>query len=106
MVAARFVYLRRMGTRTLFFSVIPFPSPMMFGGPKAYHGGETGATPLPEGNRLVLIETQNTLTNQPGRRVRARLPRMEVRAAKHLDLGAYRTDTRNLVAGNAAPESI
>ena len=62
--------------------------------------------PLPEGDRLVLIETRNTLTNEPERRVvRDFLEwRRELRTIE--DLGAYRTGTRNLVVGNAAPESI
>jgi putative ABC transport system permease protein len=62
--------------------------------------------PLPEGNRLVLIETQNTLTNVPELRVvREFLEwRRELRMIE--DLGAYRTDTRNLVVGNAAPDPI
>ena len=62
--------------------------------------------PLPEGDRLVLIETQNTLTNAPEPRVvRDFLEwRRELRTIE--DLGAYRTDTRNLVVGNAAPEPI
>jgi predicted permease len=62
--------------------------------------------PLPEGNRLVLIETQNTLTNEPEPRVvRDFLEwRRELRTIE--DLGAYRTDTRNLAVGNSAPEPI
>ena len=62
--------------------------------------------PLPEGGRLVLIETRNTLTNEPERRVARDFLewRRELRTIE--DLGAYRTDTRNLVVGNAAPESI
>ena len=62
--------------------------------------------PLPEGDRLVLIETQNTLTNEPEPRVvRDFLEwRRELRTIE--DLGAYRTDTRNLIVGNAAPEPI
>ena len=62
--------------------------------------------PLPEGDRLVSIETQNTLTNEPEPRVvRDFLEwRRELRTIE--DLGAYRTDTRNLIVGNAAPEPI
>ena len=64
------------------------------------------AIPLPAGDRLVLIETRNTLTNKPERRVvRDFLEwRRELRTIE--DPGAYRTDTRNLVAGNAGPESL
>ena len=62
--------------------------------------------PLPEGDRLVVIETQNTLTNAPEPRVvRDFLEwRRELRTIE--ELGAFRTDTRNLVVGNAAPEPI
>jgi putative ABC transport system permease protein len=62
--------------------------------------------PLPEGDRVVLIATQNTLTNVPEPRVvREFLEwRRELRLIE--DLGAYRTDTRNLVVGNASPEPI
>ena len=62
--------------------------------------------PLPEGDRLVLIETQNTLTNAPEPRVvRDFLEwRRELRTIE--DLGAYRTDTRNLVVGTSTPEPI
>ena len=62
--------------------------------------------PLPDGDRLVLIETHNTLTNEPEPRVvRDFLEwRRELRTIE--DLGAYRTDIRNLVVGNAAPEQI
>jgi predicted permease len=64
------------------------------------------AIPLPEGDRLVLIETQNTLTNAPEPRVvRDFLEwRRELRTIE--GLGAFRTDTRNLLAGNSAPEPI
>jgi predicted permease len=62
--------------------------------------------PLPEGDRLVLIETQNTLTNEREPRVvRDFLEwRGELRTIE--DLGAYRTDTRSLAIGNAAPKPI
>ncbi len=61
--------------------------------------------PLPEGDRLVLIETQNTLTNEPERRVaRDFLDWRELRSIE--ELGAFRTDTRNLVVGNAPPVAI
>ena len=62
--------------------------------------------PLAEGDRLVVIETQNTLTNEPEPRVvRDFLEwRRELRTIE--DLGAYRTDTRNLVVGNAVPAPI
>ena len=62
--------------------------------------------PLPEGDRLVLIETQNTLTNEPETRVTRDFLewRRELRTIQ--DLGAYRTDTRTLAADGAAPEPI
>jgi predicted permease len=64
------------------------------------------AIPLSEGDRIVLVETQNTLTNAAEPRVvRDFLEwRRELRTIE--DLGAYRADTRNLIAGNAAPETI
>ena len=62
--------------------------------------------PLPEGDRLVSIETQNTLTNQ--REPRVLRDFLEWRGGLHTieDLGAYRTNTRNLVVGNTPPEPI
>ena len=64
------------------------------------------AIPLPEGDRLVTIETQNTLTNESEPRlVHDFLEwRRELRTIE--DLGAYRTDTRNLIAGTAPPRPI
>ena len=62
--------------------------------------------PLPEGDRVVLIETQNVLTSQPEPRVvRDFLEwRREVRTID--DLGAYRTATRTLNVSGAAPQWI
>jgi predicted permease len=62
--------------------------------------------PLPEGARLVSIETKNVLTNEPEPRVLRDFIewRRELRAIE--DLGAYRTYSRNLVASNAAPELV
>ena len=62
--------------------------------------------PLPEGHRIVTIDTQNTLTNAPEPRVvRDFLEwRRELRTID--GLGAYREDTRNLIIGSAAPEPI
>ena len=62
--------------------------------------------PLPEGDRIVLIETQNTLTNEPEARVvRDFLAwRRELRTIE--DLGAYRTDTRNLIVDKTPPKQI
>ena len=66
----------------------------------------TPTIPLPEGDRIVLIETQNTLINASEPRVvRDFLEwRRELRTIE--DLGAYRADTRNLFVANAAPEPI
>jgi predicted permease len=62
--------------------------------------------PLPDGDRVVLIETQNTLTNAPEPRVvRDFLEwRSELRTIE--GLGAYATNTRSLIVGSAAPEPI
>jgi putative ABC transport system permease protein len=62
--------------------------------------------PLPEGDRIVLIETQNILTNEPEPRVvRDFLEwRRELRTIG--ELGAYRTDVRNLVVSGASPQPI
>ena len=62
--------------------------------------------PLPEGDRLVLIETQNTLTSEPESRLTRDFLewRRELRTIE--ELGAYHTDNRNLVVGNTAPEPI
>ena len=62
--------------------------------------------PLPEGDRVVLIETHNSLTNVPEPRVGREFLewRRELRMIE--GLGAYRTDTRNLAVANASPEPI
>ena len=62
--------------------------------------------PLPEGNRIVVIATQDARTNAPEDRVLHDFQewRRELRTIE--DLGAYRTDTRNLMIGRAAPEPI
>jgi predicted permease len=64
------------------------------------------AIPLPEGGRVVLIETQNTLTNAPEPRVVRDF--LEWRRELHTieGLGAYATNTRNLIVGGAAPKPI
>ena len=64
------------------------------------------AIPLPEGDRLVLIETQNTLTNEPEPRVVRDFLEWRRELRTIVDLGAYRPVTRNLAVGNAAPEPI
>jgi putative ABC transport system permease protein len=62
--------------------------------------------PLPDGDRLVVIEMHNTLTNEPEPRVARDFLgwRRELRTIE--GLGAFRTDTRNLVVDNAAPKPI
>jgi putative ABC transport system permease protein len=62
--------------------------------------------PLPEGDRLVSIETQNTLTNEPEARVLRDFLEWRRGLRTVEDLGAYRTDTRNLVVGSTPPELI
>jgi putative ABC transport system permease protein len=62
--------------------------------------------PLPEGNRLVSIETQNTLTNESEPRVLRDFLEWRRGLRTVEDLGAYRTDTRNLVVGDMPPEPI
>jgi putative ABC transport system permease protein len=62
--------------------------------------------PLPEGDRIVLIETQNVLTNEPELRVVRDFLEWRRELQTIENLGAYRTDTRNLVVGDAAPEPI
>ena len=64
------------------------------------------AIPLPEGDRLVLIETRNTMTNEPEPRVVRDFLEWRRGLQTIDDLGAYRTHTRNLVVGNTPPEPI
>ena len=62
--------------------------------------------PLPDGDRIVSIETHNALTNEPELRVTRDFLewRSDVRSID--DLGAYSTDLRNLIVGNAPPVFI
>jgi len=62
--------------------------------------------PLPDGDRLVTIETQNTLTSEPEPRVLRDFLEWRRGLQTIEGLGAYRTHTRNLVAGTMAPEAI
>jgi putative ABC transport system permease protein len=62
--------------------------------------------PLPEGDRLVEIETRNTLTNEREPRVLRDFLEWRHGLQTIEDLGAYRTHTRNLVVGNTPPEPI
>src|SRR5687768_14392339 len=62
--------------------------------------------PLPEGDRLVLVQTRNTLTNQPELRVAHDFLewRRELRTIE--ELGAYRTGISSLIVGSAPPMAI
>jgi putative ABC transport system permease protein len=62
--------------------------------------------PLPDGDRIVVIETHNALTNQPELRVTRDFLewRSDVRSID--GLGAYRAELRNLIVGNAPPVMI
>ena len=62
--------------------------------------------PLPDGERIVIIETQNALTNQPELRVTRDFLewRSDVRSID--GLGAYRRELRNLIVGNTPPVLI
>lgn len=62
--------------------------------------------PLPDGDRIVIIETHNALTNEPELHVTRDFLewRSDVRSID--DLGAYSTDLRNLTIGNAPPVLI
>jgi hypothetical protein len=64
------------------------------------------AIPLPEGDRLVIVETRNTLTNQPEPRVARDFLewRRELRTLD--ELGAYRRGVSNLIVAAAAPLTI
>jgi len=62
--------------------------------------------PLPEGDRLVLIETENALTLEPEPRVVRDFLDWRRQLRTIAELGAYRTDSRNLAFGDAAPEPI
>src|SRR5688572_19778650 len=62
--------------------------------------------PLPQGDRVVSIETRNALTNVSERRVLRDFLEWR-RGLKTIEaLGAYRTHRRNLVVGNAPPEPM
>jgi putative ABC transport system permease protein len=62
--------------------------------------------PLPDGDRIVVIETHNTLTNEPELRISRDFLewRSDVRSIE--GLGAYRAELRNLIVGNAPPVLI
>jgi predicted permease len=62
--------------------------------------------PLPDGDRIVIIETHNALANQPELRVTRDFLewRSEVRSID--GLGAYRNELRNLIVGHTPPVLI
>ena len=62
--------------------------------------------PLPEGDRLVLVQTQNTLTNQPELRVSHDFLEWQRELQTIEELGAYRTGISNLIIGNAPPIAV
>jgi putative ABC transport system permease protein len=62
--------------------------------------------PLPEGDRLIRIETLNTLTTAPEPRILRDFLEWRRELRTIADLGAYRTGRRTFVAGDAAPQPI
>lgn len=62
--------------------------------------------PLPDGDRIVSIETHNVVTNGPELRVARDFLEWRTDLRSIVDLGAYRTELRNLTAGNTPPVSI
>ena len=62
--------------------------------------------PLPDGERIVIIETHNALTNEPELRVTRDFLEWRSNVRSIDDLGAYRTELRNLIVGNAPPVLI
>lgn len=62
--------------------------------------------PLPDGDRIVVIETHNALTNEPELRVTRDFLEWRSNVRSIDDLGAYSTDLRNLIVGNAPPVLI
>jgi predicted permease len=62
--------------------------------------------PLPDGDRIVVVETQDALTNRPELRVTRDFLewRSDVRSID--GLGAYRSELRNLIVGNTPPVLI
>jgi predicted permease len=59
--------------------------------------------PLPDGDRIVVVETQNTLTADPEARVAHDFLEWRRDLKSIGDLGAFRTNNRNLIVGNAPP---
>jgi predicted permease len=62
--------------------------------------------PLPEGDRLVLVQTRNTLANQGESRVAHDFLEWQRELHTIEELGAYRTDISSLIVGSAPPMVI
>ena len=62
--------------------------------------------PLPEGDRLVTIETRNTLTRLREPRVAHDFLEWRRTLRTTDNLGAYRTSARNLIVGEGGPETV
>jgi len=62
--------------------------------------------PLPEGDRIVLISTQNVLTNTPESRVAHDFLEWRRQLRTIQELGAFRSGTRNLVVAGGVPEQV
>ena len=62
--------------------------------------------PLPEGSRIVEITTQDARTNAPEPRILHDFQAWQRDVRTIVDLGAYRTDTRNLIVDGAGPEPL
>jgi predicted permease len=62
--------------------------------------------PLVEGDRIVLIETQNTLTNRPEPRIARDFLEWRRELKTIEDLGAYRTVARTLATSQTTPQPI
>lgn len=64
------------------------------------------AIPLPDGDRIVSIETHNTLTNEPEPRVSRDFLEWRSQVQSIDGLGAYRPERRNLIVGERPPVLI
>jgi putative ABC transport system permease protein len=62
--------------------------------------------PLPDGDRLVLVQTRDTLTNRPELRVAHDFLAWGRELRTIEELGAYRTGISNLIVGSAPPRAI
>src|SRR5687767_14484195 len=64
------------------------------------------AIPLPEGDRLVLVQTRNTLANQGESRVAHDFLEWQRELQTIEELGAYRTAISTLIVGSAPPTVV